>query len=110
MRHLSEFRDQYGMLAGMDLLRYTALMLNRTLNTLGGEDDFLGQTNEETFVIVSAAERAELIRKTVSERFNNDAVQHYGLGERMGDQVKVKTPLGQEYILPMVRLDTTLLA
>jgi DNA-binding response OmpR family regulator len=110
MKNLSEFRDQYGMLAGTDLLRYTALMLNRVLNTLGAEEDFLGQTDEETFVVVAGAERSDLIRKTVTERFANDAVQHYALAERVGeDKVKVKTPLGQEYVLPMVRLDATAL-
>lgn len=104
MRHLVEFRDQYGMLAGTDLLRYTALMLNRVLNTLGRPDDFLGQLSEESFVIICDADRAEVIRKAVLDRFENDAVQHYALGERMGEQIKVRTPAGQDLILPMVRL------
>jgi len=106
LRFLGEFRDLYGVLATVDLLRYTASMMNRVLNTLGTVDDFLGQVSEETFVIICAAERAELVRKTVVERFNNDAVQHYGLGERMGDdQVKVKSPTGQDLILPLAKLE-----
>ncbi len=84
-------------------------MLNSVVNSVGAPDDFLGQTGEETFVIISAPERAEAIRKTVVERFNNDAVQHYGLGERSGDQVKVKDPSGQERVLPLIKLEVTTL-
>lgn len=109
LRHTSEFRDLYGALAGADLLRYTALLLNSVVNSVGAPEDFLGQTGEETFVIISAPERAEAIRKMVVERFNNDAVQHYGLGERSGDQVKVRDPSGQERILPLIKLEATAL-
>ena len=107
LKDTSEFRDLYGALANSDLLRYTALLMNRVLNTLGTPEDFIGQTGEETFVVISAPERAELIRKAVVERFNNDAVQHYGLGERIGNQVKVKDPSGQERLLPLIKLEAT---
>jgi len=109
LRHTSEFRDLYGALAGSDLLRYTALMMNRVLNTIGTPDDFLGKSEEETFVIISAPERAEVIRKTVIDHFDTDAVQHYGLGERNGDKVKVKSASGQELLLPMMKLETKVL-
>jgi DNA-binding response OmpR family regulator len=107
LQNTSEFRDLYGALANSDLLRYTALMMNRVLNSVGAPEDFIGQTAEETFVIVSTPERAELIRKAVIERFNNDVVQHYSLGERLGHQVKVKDPSGQERILPLIKLEAT---
>ncbi len=104
LRHTSEFRDLYGALAGSDLLRYTALLLNRVLNTSGSPDDFLGQLGEETFVIITGADRASLIDQHVVERFTNDAVQHYALGERQGDQVKVKDLSGRDILLPLISL------
>jgi len=109
LSHTSEFRDLYGALANSDLLRYTALLINRVLNTIGGSEDFLGQNDEETFLIICAVERAEAICKAAMDRFNGDAVQHYGLGERLGDKVKVKSPSGRESVLPIVRLDGTIL-
>jgi GGDEF domain-containing protein len=105
LRHLREFRDQYGLLAGTDLVRYTALMLNRVLNTLGRADDFLGRPDDETFVVICAADRADIISKTIIERFENDAPQHYALGERVGENIRVRTISGQELLLPMVRLE-----
>ncbi len=74
------------------------------LNTAGSPEDFLGQLGEESFVIITAADRADLIRKHVVERFNNDAVQHYALGERQGDRVKVKDLSGNDVVLPLISL------
>ncbi len=110
LRHLNDFRDQYAALATADLLRYLALLLNGTLNAHGGPDDFVGQLDEETFVVITAADRAEPIRRTIVERFAADAVQHYALGQRVGDQVKVRNTQGQEVILPLLRLDTSRLS
>jgi len=108
LRSMSDFRDFYGALAGADLLRYAALMMNRTLNALGAADDFLGQLDENTFIVVTAPEQADLIRRTIVERFNADAVQHYNLGEVIGaDKIKVREPSGKEYVLPLVRLDAS---
>jgi DNA-binding response OmpR family regulator len=104
LRHTSEFRDLYGALAGSDLLRYTALLINRVLNTVGAPDDFLGQSGDESFVIITTPERAPTLRRHILDRFNGDAVQHYALAERVGDQVKVRDPNGQERRVPLIRL------
>ena len=105
LRHSGDFRDLYGALAGRDLLRYTALLINRVLNAVGTPDDFLGQLSEETFVVITAGERAGAIRQHVVDRFNHDAVQHYSLGEREGDRIRVKTSAGEEQVLPLIGLE-----
>jgi len=105
LRYGSEFRDLYGALAGSDLLRYTALLMNRVLNTIGAPDDFLGQLSEETFVVITAPERASLIRQSILDRFSHDAAQHYAFGERVGNQVKVKDSSGHEQTLPLLDLE-----
>jgi len=107
LRHSSEFRDQYGALAGADLLRYTALMMNRVLNSIGATDDFLGQLSEETFVVITAPERSDHVRQTILERFDHDVAQHYAFGERLGDRIKVKDPAGRERLLPALGLEVT---
>jgi DNA-binding response OmpR family regulator len=106
LRHSSEFRDLYGALAGADLLRYTALLMNRVLNSLGAPDDFLGQLSEESFVVITAPERADRVRQAIIDGFNRDAAQHYAFGERLGDRVKVKDPAGREQLLPLLGLET----
>lgn len=105
VQHLSEFRDLYGVLAVTDVLRYTALLLNRELNTHGSPDDFLGQTGDESFVLLTAPSKVEALRKTILEKFDHDAAQHYSLAERQGEKVKVTGPLGQKQVVPLLRLE-----
>ena len=78
--------------------------MNRVLNTLGAPEDFLGQLAEETFVVIAAPERADLLRDHILERFDHDAAQHYAFGERVGDHVKVKDSAGHEQLLPLLAL------
>ncbi|MCC6190750.1 MAG: response regulator [Anaerolineales bacterium] len=106
LRHAAEFRDLYGALAGSDLLRYTALLINRVLNSQGQPDDFLGQLGDERFVVITAPERAGDLRRQILERFDSDAVQHYALAERIGDQVRVRDASGREQLLPVLGLET----
>jgi len=75
------------------------------LNTVGSPDDFLGQLSEETFVIITAPERADTIRKHILDHFNRDAAQHYAFGERVGNRIKVKNSAGQEQVLPLLGLE-----
>ena len=105
LRHSSEFRDLYGVLAGADLLRYTALLMNRVLNSVGAPEDFLGQISEETFVVITAPERADRVRQDILDRFAHDAPQHYAFGERLGDRVKIKDSAGRDQLLPVLRLE-----
>jgi DNA-binding response OmpR family regulator len=107
LKHMAEFRDLYGALAAADLLRYTALLMNRVLNSHGTPDDFLGQLGEERFVVVTAAERAEGLLREIVARFAADAVQHYALAERIGDRVRVRDTAGREQVLPLVGLEAT---
>lgn len=104
LQYLSEFRDMYGALAQVDLLRYVALMMNKTLNTHGTPDDFLGQPTDDTFVVITTPGKADPIRKAAVESFNRDVLQHYSLGEREGDRVKVKDSMGHEHNLPLLQL------
>ncbi len=56
-------------------------------------------------MVITAPERAELVRKNILDRFNHDAAQHYAFGERMGNQVKVKDSSGREQTLPLLGLE-----
>jgi len=105
LENTGSFRDHYGMLAMTDLLRYTALHLNRVLNQQGTNEDFLGHLGEERFVVVCSAARADLISRTASTHFDRDAAQHYTLGERVNaDTVQARTPAGETLTLPIVKL------
>jgi DNA-binding response OmpR family regulator len=109
LQHAHEFTDLYGALAYADLLRHTALTMSRVLNELGLPDSFLGQKEDETFVIIAARNKTTVICEAVTERFEHDALQHYSLAERQGDLVKVKDPADQDRVVPLVKLEVSLL-
>jgi hypothetical protein len=108
LRYASEFRDVYGALAGADLLRYTALLINRVLNSVGAPDDFLAQAEDDSFVVITAPERAAGLKASIIERFDDDAAQHYALAERTGPgTVRVRNALGRELVLPLICLEAS---
>ncbi len=108
LRHTEDFCDLYGTLAYTDLLRHAALLLNRVLNELGSDADFLGQRGDSTFIVITAREKAAAVCKTVVERFDQDALQHYCLAERVGDRLKVRDPAGQEHLVLPVKFEVTI--
>ena len=107
LRHAHEFSDLYGPLAYADLLRHTALLISRALNELGLSESFLGQREDETFVAVIVPEQAAALEAAVIDRFERDALQHYSLAERQGDDVKVKDAAGQDRVVPLVKLEAS---
>jgi DNA-binding response OmpR family regulator len=107
--HAAEFRDFYGLLAYADLLRHIALLMGHALNESGASQDFVGQQDDEVFVIITSTERAAPLYQTIVGRFAQDAVHHYALAEPMGEQVKVKDSTGLEHIMPLVKLQATVL-
>jgi DNA-binding response OmpR family regulator len=109
LRHASDFRDLYGALAYADMLRHVALTMNRVLNELGTPQDFLGQQDDETFIIITSQDQASAVRQSVAARFDQEALQHYSMAERQGDQVKVKDLAGQERLVPLVKFEITVL-
>ncbi len=109
LRHAGEFRDLYGALAHADLMRHTALTMNRALNELGATDDFLGQQDDETFIVIVSQEAADPLCQTIAARFDQEATQHYALAERLGDQVKVRDSSGRERLVPLVKFEISVL-
>jgi DNA-binding response OmpR family regulator len=105
--HADEFRDFYGLLAYADLLRHIALLMGHILNESGAAHDFVGQQDDELFVVITPRERAAALAQTIVDRFAQDAVQHYGLAEPLGAQVKVRDSAGQEHLMPLVKLQAT---
>jgi PleD family two-component response regulator len=49
---LDDFGDAYGFVARDDVLRAVALMLNNVTQEIGGEDAFVGQTDDAEFIMV----------------------------------------------------------
>jgi DNA-binding response OmpR family regulator len=108
LRNLEPFRDLYGSLAATDVIRATALLLNAVLNDLDQFDDFLGQSGDDTFVVICAADRAEEIVRLAVKRFDERAHQHYSFGKREGEDIRAHDANNNEHLLPILKLEPEL--
>lgn len=53
LNNLEQFRETYGFVASDDVLRALCLMIRSILHDVGSSDDFLGQLNPTTFIIIT---------------------------------------------------------
>ena len=53
VNHFGPFKDEYGFVAGDDVLRFTAMTINEIVDTHGTTDDFIGHAGEDNFVVIT---------------------------------------------------------
>jgi PleD family two-component response regulator len=82
INHYEPFKEVYGFLAGDDVLRFTAMMLNEVIDELGTKDDFIGHPGGDNFVLITTEEAAPKIGQRLKERFANEALSHYNFMDR----------------------------
>lgn len=77
IQNMQPFQDKYGFVAGDEVLRYVALLLNETIEIFGTSDDFVGHAGGPIFTIITYTSDIEALRSQVEERFNNEITTHY---------------------------------
>lgn len=75
--HLDVFSDAYGFVAGDEVLRFAALLLNDVVDELGTSNDFLGHASNDTFTIITYCRDVDSIISRIRERFSVEAKPHY---------------------------------
>ncbi len=75
--NLKDFSDAYGFVAGDEVLRFTAMLINDEVDQHGSLDDFVGHTGGDTFVLITrSTDSSELLGK-IRDRFANSISAHY---------------------------------
>jgi diguanylate cyclase (GGDEF)-like protein len=77
VNHFGPFKDEYGFVAGDDVLRFTAMTINEIVDTKGTTDDFIGHAGEDNFIVITTEEHAVQIREEVKKRFAEEVRTHY---------------------------------
>lgn len=75
--HLDLFIDVYGFVAGDEVLRFTALLLNEALDSFGSPDDFVGHASSDSFALITYGGQADEMVNHLRRRFNGDIRTHY---------------------------------
>lgn len=73
----AEFKDKYGFVAGEEVLRFAAMIMGRTVDSLGTPNDFIGHIGGEDFWIVAEKDLVEPIIEDLCQRFDAEIGTHY---------------------------------
>jgi len=98
--NLAAFNDVYGFVAGDEVMRFAAMLLNDVINQHGTLEDFVGHASSDTFILTTMAEDPEKLRDQLRKRFDEEILAHYNFMDR--EQGHITMPDGSA--APVMRL------
>ncbi|MCB9421664.1 MAG: response regulator [Ardenticatenaceae bacterium] len=98
--HLNPFTDAYGFVAGDEVMRFTAMLLNEVVDGMGTLDDFIGHASNETLVLITVSDDVAAIEGALREKFDEGILAHYNFMDR--EQGGISMPDGS--LAPLMRL------
>ncbi|MGC9400344.1 MAG: response regulator [Anaerolineae bacterium] len=105
---LDPFREVYGFQAAADLLRNVARLLSIALSQDDVEDDFLGYSGNDDFIIVTHRARRDSLISEIRKAFADQIRAHYGFMERQQGFIRIdesKAPLASLKIRTITAAD-----
>jgi GGDEF domain-containing protein len=94
----------YGFVAGDDLLRFTAMLISEVVDEMGTTDDFIGHPGGDSFIVITAEERAQQIRQSIKSRFTEEVLAHYSFIDREQGYVVTINESGQQLRTPLMSM------
>lgn len=80
--HLAPFNDAYGFVAGDEVLRFMAMLINEVVDELGTLDDFVGHPSSDTFILITSSDKVPALVERLRARFNEEIMSHYNFMDR----------------------------
>ncbi len=77
INNMKDFSDAYGFVAGDEVLRFSAMLMNDEVDQHGSLDDFVGHTGGDTFVLISRSQDPSELVSKIQERFASSISAHY---------------------------------
>jgi diguanylate cyclase (GGDEF)-like protein len=82
INNFEAFNEVYGFVAGDDVIRFTAMIINEVLDELGSPNDFVGHPGGDNFIIITTEAAAKKIRDRLKSRFEEEVQSHYNFVDR----------------------------
>ncbi len=77
IKGLSDFKDEYGFVAGEEVLRFADMIMGRSVDELGTPNDFIGHIGGDDFWIISEKGLVGSIAEDLRKRFDAEVGTHY---------------------------------
>jgi diguanylate cyclase (GGDEF)-like protein len=95
INHFDTFKEAYGFVAGDDVLRFTAMMINQILDQSGDENDFVGHVGGDNFLVITRADRAGQVKEQMRLGFAEGVQSHYSSIDRERGHILLPVQDGQ---------------
>ena len=104
INHFGPFKDEYGFVAGDDVLRSTAMTINEIVDKFGTTDDFIGHAGEDNFIVITTEEHAPKIHDELKQRFSEEVPTHYNFMDREQEYISIANSNGEIEKVPLMTL------
>lgn len=91
VNHFDAFLSRYGFMAAEEVMVFAANLVNEVVRDMGTEDDFVGQRDDNTFIIITTLERGAALGQTLEQRFNEEVQAFYNFMEREQGYIEVES-------------------
>ncbi len=102
--HYEVFRDVYGFVAADNLLRFTAMLMGDVIDELGTQNDFIGHSGGENFVVVTTEAAVRKISDILRQRFKEESLAHYSFLDRERGFIEAELSDGSVVQAPLMKL------
>ncbi|MEW5940989.1 MAG: response regulator, partial [Chloroflexota bacterium] len=93
-----------GFVAGDDVLRFTAMLLNEVVDQYGSNTDFIGHAGGDNFILITKNEHANVIRDQAKARFATEVQTHYNFMDRQQGHILAPKSDGGATPVPFMTL------
>lgn len=104
LNQFEPFKDLYGFLAGDDVLRFFAMLLNEVLDEMGTPNDFVGHPGDDNFIVITDEKSAQSILRRLKDRFAEEILTHYNFMDRENNYITTTGPDGSVRKHPLMTI------
>lgn len=87
IRNINAFKEIAGPIQVNEVLLFLADIMRETIEAHGTMDDFIGQASDNDFIVITSAQAAPVICKTITQRFNEESNVFYPFSVREAGKV-----------------------
>ncbi|MCH7664164.1 MAG: response regulator [Chloroflexi bacterium] len=98
------FKDVYGFVAGDEVLRFTAMLINEIVDENGSIEDFIGHAGGDNFILITSEENSPQIQSVLRARFAEEVGSHYNFIDREQGFIEAKNENGEAEKNPLMSL------
>lgn len=101
---MEAFKEVYGFVAADEVLRYTAMVLNETADSVGTPEDFVGHIGGDDFLMITRKELVRPIVQDMTRRFSEGILTHYDFKTRQQGYLLLRDDEGKEQRVGLMEL------